>query len=242
MGVSHTTQITSGTDSGDGRISKNAWNETHTGTNDHGHTGTGDGGQLGVITLPETWTWITDYPNGVFNALGYSYGASNGQTGVYLNPAGGGTGLYANGLFTSPVGLTVTQSSDQDGTRVASKALDHSVDPNDGCSHTQSIANSWWKVDFGSGHTFTPTRLGICGRASGGLEPRNFKLQGSNDNSTWTDLLTVTNDGPADNAWWSSTVSGSSGYRYLRIYETGANSGGSDYLILGEVEMWGTLA
>ncbi len=46
MSVVHRTAAT-GVDSGDGRISLNAWNESHSGTNNHGHTATtGDGGLI----------------------------------------------------------------------------------------------------------------------------------------------------------------------------------------------------
>jgi hypothetical protein len=177
-----------------------------------------------ALSFPTTWTYAGLTYDGVFNTLGVIAGG-----GTFANPAGQGH-------------LTTTQSSDVDGSRPASKATDHSLDPNSGCSHTQSIANSWWKADFQSGHTFTPTHLAIVGRNGGGQQPRNFNLQGSNDNSSWTDLLVVVNDGPADNGWWESAVTGAAAYQYLRIYETGTNSSGANYLVLGEVEFWGTLA
>lgn len=193
---------------------------------------TGGGGSAFVVELPYTTTWTVDRPNGIFNALGM-------QGGNFVNPGGGAAGLWLNDPSASSV--APTQSTDQDSNRTAMKALDHSLDENYGCTHTQGIANSWWKVDFKTGRTFTPTRLAIVGRASGGQHPRNFKLRGSNNNTDWTDLLTVTAAGPADNAWWSSAVTGAGAYRYLEIYQTGLNSSSADYLVLGEVEMWGTL-
>lgn len=202
------------------------------------NTGSGGGGSGGTtlgIVFPTTLTHGTDFPDGIFNWLG-----TVGNTQLFGNPATAATGLYAN----RPTGssYTATQSTDQDGTRTAPKATDHLLDANNNCSHTQNIANSWWKANFGAGHTVTPTYIGICGRDGGGMEPRNFKLQGSNDDSAWTDLLTVVATGPNDNAWWSSAVTASAAYRYLRILQNGLNSSGFDYLVLGEVELWGTIA
>lgn len=45
MAVTHATNG-SGTESGDGNVSKTAWEEPHDGTNDHAHTATGDGGDV----------------------------------------------------------------------------------------------------------------------------------------------------------------------------------------------------
>lgn len=139
------------------------------------------------------------------------------------------------------VGLVVTQSSNLDSIGIAEKAIDHNYNQATGCSHTQGIANSWWKADFGLGHTVTPTYVGILGRASGGQHPRNWKVQGSNDNTAWTDLLVVTGAGPNDGTWYSAAITGASAYRYLRILQTGSNSSGADYLVMGEIEFWGTV-
>lgn len=167
-----------------------------------------------VISYPFTVSWSVNGYNGVFRLMGLNAGS-----GTFTNPAGS---LY-----------TATQSTNLDGTRIASKATDGSSATE---SHTNSGAGEWWKADFLSGHTLTPTRLGIIGRDGGGLHPANFKLQGSNDNSSWTDLLTVTTSGIAATTWSSWAVTGSAAYRYIRILHSDAS-----YLVLGDVEMWGTL-
>lgn len=189
-----------------------------------------------AFSLPLTRTWAGDRLDGVLAALHVAAG---------MNPA----------LIRpdAPIpGITATQSSNIDSGRVAHRATDWSNAENTGVgfgeTHTGNFANSWWQADF-RGLRFQITRIGILGRSSGGLNPRNFKVQESADGSSWTDLLTVTADGPANNSWWSSAISGSTATRFIRILQTGGNSGPSDngsaptnHLVLGEVEMWGTLS
>lgn len=195
-------------------------------------SGGGGGSDPATLVLPNVTTWTKDYPDGVFNVLGRVFGG-----GIFANPAGSGSGLFVNAEQM----VVATQSSNLDATRTADKALDHSLDSNVGSTHTGNVADSWWQVDFTANRLFQPTRLAIVGRASAGQHPRNFKLQGSDDTVTWTDLLTVSSEGPNDNSWWSKEVVGSAFYRYLRILQTGLNSSGANYLVLGEVEMWGIL-
>jgi len=74
--------------------------------------------------------------------------------------------------------------------------------------------------------------------------PRNWKIRGSSDNSTWTDLNTQANNTSLDtsNEWLSVPVGNiTTGYRYLQFLMTGATSSGQNYLTLGELEFYGTL-
>jgi hypothetical protein len=145
-------------------------------------------------------------------------------------------------LWSAVAHYTASQSSNQDETRLAYCATDGSLNELTGSTHTQNTANSWWKADFGSGREFTITRVGMVGRNDAGLHPRNWKVQGSNNDSDWTDLLTVTDDGPSQNTWYSSAIADADAYRYIRIYMTGANNSGSNFMTIGEIEFWGTLA
>lgn len=166
------------------------------------------------LSLP----WSADALDGILNALGQNAAG-------WSNPAGSA--------------VAVAQSSDQDATRTADKATDHSVDANHE-SHTQGGAGEWWRVDFGAWRRVAPTRIGIRGRGAGGYHPRSFTLQGSSDLSAWTDLLSVSGAGPSDGTWWSSAVTDAGAWRSLRILQTGANSSGDAHLVLGEVEVWGS--
>ena len=137
--------------------------------------------------------------------------------------------------------FTASQINNQDGTRLAYCATDHSLTESNGCSHTQNTSNAWWKIDFGISKKINPKHIALVGRATAGSHPRNFKLQGSNNNSDWDDLLTVVGEGPNNGTWWTSAITGSSAYRYLRIYQTGVNSDGYNYLVIGEIEFWGVV-
>jgi len=168
-----------------------------------------------AITYPTTVPWTANGYNGVFNLLGVAAGS-----GTFANP--------------EPSKYAASQSSNLDGTRVARMATNHSSASNSE-SHTGQQSNNWWKADFTAGHTMQLTRFGILGR-TGGTHPGAFVVQGSNDDAAWTDLLTVASSGIADNTWSSWAVTGAAGYRFIRIFM--ATYG---YLVLGEVEMWGTL-
>jgi hypothetical protein len=201
------------------------------------------------LLFPVTVDYSTAGFNGIFDAI------SRGRAGQISAPYGlampcdadAGTPFAVPAAFASlGYKVTVSQNSNVDGTRLAFRALDRNNTTSGnaaqgGESHTGGGADQWWKVDFGSGYEFTPTRLGILGRSTSGYHPRNFKLQGSANDSTWTDLLTVSADGPTDNAWWTSAVSGSAAYRYIRIITTGNNSSSDTHLVMGALEMWGTL-
>lgn len=203
---------------------------------DRGDAGSGGGGG-GGLSYPFTRTWTANQTDGIIGWLG----TAGGMT-PFRNPGATASAPAAGTLADAlvPQYVACNQSSTIDSPRGPEKALDHSLDTNNGCSHTGNDTNAWWSVDFRD-RTVQPTALAIVGRSSGGHHPRNFKLQGSNNGSAWTDLLTVTNEGPNDGTWYSHGVVGAAAYRYLRIYQTGANSTGAGYLVMGDVELWGTV-
>ena len=77
---------------------------------------------------------------------------------------------------------------------------------------------------------------------------RNWELQASNDNQTWTTLRRHTNDTslaeqPMSVAAWpldAATVGGRS-FRHFRILQTGKNSNGHDHLMCAGIELYGLL-
>ncbi len=175
--------------------------------------------------FPLTRTWTLDRADGIFGYL-----ATGGGARAWVNPALGDA--------WSPSYYTATQI-DLWAVGTPDKATDGSYLTTN-ASHTGNTTNAWWKADFGT-RLVCPTRFGMIGRATDGYHPRNWKLQGSNDDTNWDDLLTVVNDGPGDGTWYSAAISTSTYYRFIRVYETGVNSHGDWYLVIGEVEIWGTM-
>ena len=55
-------------------------------------------------------------------------------------------------------------------------------------------APQWLKVDVGAGNEFVPVQFGIRVRSDSGNFPLDFVFQGSNDNATWDDLITRTDE------------------------------------------------
>ena len=73
----------------------------------------------------------------------------------------------------------------------------------------------------------TATRLGINPRQwNNVVQIHDFKLQGSNDGSTWVDLLTdsVPNDASIAGTWIYYDFSNSTAYAYYRLYVINANT------------------
>lgn len=127
---------------------------------------------------------------------------------------------FSNALpdFTSNTTSGMTTSASSNSTD-AWKAADRDA-------HTDWRSSSdvpqWWKVDLGSAHTVNEYKL----RASKNKEefsPRDWTLQGSNDNTNWTTVDTRT-----DVDWKSGearhlSVGSPGSYRYYRIYCTKVN-------------------
>lgn len=182
--------------------------------------------QLPTLAYPITRAHTTDKLDGIFGYIGTRGGFS-----MHHNPA----------LETAwtPAYYTATQSSTWS-IGAADKATDGDYS-DAGASHTTNEIGAWWKADFGAGHTMTLTHFGMIGRLTSGYHPRNFTVQGSNDDSAWNDLLVVTGDGPDGGTWYSAAVAGAGAYRFIRILETGVNAHGDYYLVIGELEFWGTL-
>lgn len=91
-----------------------------------------------------------------------------------------------------------------------------------------STTTGWLSMDFGSGSSVIIDGYTIFGNSDQSLNPRNWTLQGSNDNSTWTTLHTVTGASaiPASGNYSVASIGNSTGYRYYRVNIT-LNGGGS---------------
>ena len=134
---------------------------------------------------------------------------------------------------------TASQISIQLG--IPADAFDRSVSTTGGRVHTTGgTTTDWWKVDMGEGSAITPYHFGLRGQGHTNDQPRNFIIQGSNNDSDWTTLATAVADGPGNGSWWDQASSDqATAWRYLRVQMTGDNSSGRDFLVFGEFEVWG---
>jgi len=133
---------------------------------------------------------------------------------------------------------TVSESSYYPG-RPGYNALDGSSGP--GNFWIANAVTGWWKIDLGSGFSEALVRYGITvpnTAPSPNRAPKDWTFQGSNDDSNWTVLDTVTGE-----TGWSQgetryfTFSNTTKYRYYRFNIT-ANNGDASYLELGEVYLY----
>ncbi len=102
---------------------------------------------------------------------------------------------------------------------------------------------NWIKVDLGDGRSIIPNKYTLRQPNATGFTFRNWKLQGSNNNSTWTDIKVHSNDTTLSTvalSYASWDLTGSTAYRYLRLLSTGVNSSGNDEMYLGDWEFYGT--
>jgi hypothetical protein len=110
---------------------------------------------------------------------------------------------------------------------------------------TDNVANSWIQFDFKS-RRISPTHYTIRSDGSGYNHLLTWSLDGSNDGTSWTPLdRRDTNDLNGNYVVKSydcqSNQSPSSGFRFVRLTQTGADSSGSNYLLLGNLEFFGKM-
>lgn len=180
---------------------------------------------LDGFDFPQSFTQTIEYPNGILNYLG-----TQGYVASFSNPA--------VDSFRRPGFITTTQSTTNNSSQEPENAFSGTPLT---YTATTDTANSWWQVDFGE-YRVTSETIGLVGRSEGAVHLRNFTVAESNDGSTWTTIYTATDEGPETDAWAFITTSSPTPSRYLRITQTGANSSGSDFLTIGELEIWGTIA
>jgi hypothetical protein len=81
---------------------------------------------------------------------------------------------------------------------------------------TTAACPQWIKLDLGVGVTKIARQIRIKPRStSGDANVKNFRLQGSNDDSTWYDLVSGTHSNNTDWEQWS--ISLHPGYRYYKL-------------------------
>lgn len=87
-----------------------------------------------------------------------------------------------------------------------------------------STATGWYKIDTSTG--FVLDAYTIYGSDVQTLNPRNWTIEGSNDDSTWTVLHTVTLGAAIAGSYSSPSIGNTTSYRYYRL-NISLNGGGS---------------
>lgn len=107
---------------------------------------------------------------------------------------------------------------------------------------SNNIANSWVGFQIQTGK-FKCNYYSIKTRANNpDYYPRNWILQASNDGINWTILDTQIDNTALDSIsqWLSLPVISTTSYSYFQLLQNGLDSSNSNYLCLGEVEIYGT--
>lgn len=182
-----------------------------------------------------TFTWTSD---GDTNGLFYYLGTRDQASFVRPAPGSGSATAVAVGAR-----VTITASSTFAAAGLTpGNLVDRGGSTNAEMWESTNVAGQWVMMDL-LDHTFAPTRLSLRHYADASSSIINFVIEGSPDNSAWTNLLTVTAaTAAASFAWRNWAISGASAYRYLRVRQTGLNAGGTNWLELSEWEWYGTLA
>jgi hypothetical protein len=122
-------------------------------------------------------------------------------------------------------GGTVSAISEQNGS--AYKACDN----NSGTQWYATHNTGWWKYDFGAGN-----EKQINGFSINSYSTKTYSyltIYGSNDNSTWTQLYTISSVSVTGGVVYSYSFTLSDPYRYVRI-----NMGSSSTLVINEFEVY----
>jgi hypothetical protein len=115
-------------------------------------------------------------------------------------------------------------------------------------NYTGQTPNSWMSVDLGAARRLAVNHYCLRhGFSIGEHTLRNWRLEGSNDNTAWVVLKTHTNDqalaaADCSAAAWPVTPPTAEGFRHFRIFQFGKNEHNSDVLMCAGIELYGTLS
>jgi hypothetical protein len=177
-------------------------------------------------------TYATD---GDTNGLVYYLG-TNGLASTFTNPAI--TGILPV-LTSSTEGFTPNNLTD----RIQNEW------------YSGNSPGSWAAWDIGN-YTISIQKYTIRSRSTSNTNhPRTWVLEGTNTISTttiagfnaatWTTIdsrLTDTTLSTVNQYYTMTANASSNSFRYLRMRNTGVESSGTNYLVLGEIEFYGTLS
>jgi len=103
-------------------------------------------------------------------------------------------------------------------------------------------AGAWFIIDFGPLRAIEATEMRIQQYVGASVYHGNLTIAGSNDSSTFTQIGTLTSPTQSSYTWNTATISSlGTSYRYIRVLQSSANSGGTNYFSAQEVEFFGKL-
>lgn len=185
---------------------------------------TSGSGETPTRSTTKTLTYVSDGDNnGVCYWIGTDYGAK-----AWTNPHAANR-------------VTISKSGDAE---PQFNFVERLVDRAENSVGTNSAINSWIKIDLGNTNKLAIDYYSLRGRADqyNDNHLQTWKLQGSNDDTAWTDIDNQTNNPVTPSNWKSIAVANqTASYRYLRILITGVTSNNAYFLVLGEFEFYGTL-
>jgi large repetitive protein len=188
-----------------------------------------------TATLPQNVTIgpVTFAINYLTQAGTSGYAVSESTDGTALSVSDN-TGYIANLLSIT----TVTDSgnlSQSAVTTMINKAFDNNVTTiSDFRVANGSGTGSWVAFDFRGGGTATLARVDVLGNQASATLIKGTVVQGSNDAANWTTISTAA---VATTAWQTLTISDTTPYRYIRMYNAG-----SWYGNMAELRLYGTTA
>lgn len=178
-----------------------------------------------LSTLQGTWIRIADIKFGVQEKIpGVSWYSDE-----YIIPV-----MSAN----EQDGYVASAKTEFSSTYAACKAFDRTSNDCWACSdedktNSNKECNVWLQIQLPTAEVFN--LLNIVSRQSlNSQAPSSFTLKGSNDNETWTDLLTVINESTYSDKTWN--FENSTAYSYYRIDIVKTNSA-NDHVAVAELNL-----
>jgi len=205
----------------------------------------------GVIAWTNAGAKMNAIASGAFQAVNLTYSAVGDTNGVFYFL---GTN-YGADPWSNPV--TSTQISAfrfANGAGTVADLFDRTTNT----TNTSGAATTDYVfMDLGANRSLLPNRYTLRNYDQPNRAIRNWKIQGSasvpapyNDanitSATWVDLDVRVNDttmpGNVASVWatYTPNQSNSTPYRFLRLFRTGVDSLGGNYLTTAEIEMYGT--
>ena len=179
-----------------------------------------------------------------YTTVEYDSNVSNRFNGIIAKL---GNGNPASVLDNGIINITSSQAANSNSIYQSKNVVNFS--DTDGCFYSSYTANSWLTVDF-KDRKVKPSFYSIRSNSwsgAGYCHPQSWRLDGSNDGESWTPLDTRTNDKSLDGKAYSNTFEVREGktlneyFQYLRIQQTGTNTGGNNRFIFSALEFFGTI-